>query len=452
MMLRDNDTIAAIATAPGQGSIGIVRVSGELAPVIAHRLCGRLPLPGRAVHASFTDVQGQVVDDGIVIYHRAPRSFTGEHVVELQGHGGLRAPYLVLDEVLRLGARRARPGEFSERAFLNGKMDLAQAEGIADLIASTTTQAARAALNSLAGVFSTAVHKLADAMMELRCFLEATLDFADEDIDFISREEVLRRLESLDVDLAALVAGSDQGLLLRDGLTVVLCGPPNAGKSSLLNALAGREEAIVSPTPGTTRDIVRATMDLDGLVLRFADTAGLRTTCATVEGLGIRKARDEAVRADLVLLVLEDDDGREPCAWLREQLGEDIDKRRVLVLRNKVDLSGAKAGRCPVDAGVVRVSALTGAGLADLRTGIKECAGYRENTEGQFTARRRHVEALSEAQRILRRGMDAFAVEGASELLAEDLREAHEQLGLIVGTVTNDELLGSIFATFCIGK
>ncbi len=449
----DQDTIAAISTAPGRGGIAIVRVSGPLAPVIAARLTGSsLPPPRRALRTSFLDASGQVMDDGVAIYFQAPHSFTGEDILELHGHGGHKAPHMVLDRVLQLGARRARPGEFSERAFLSGKIDLVQAEAIADLIDSSSEQAARAALRSMAGIFSARVRELADKLTKLRVFLEATLDFPDEDLDLLSTAHVLEKGRAMLVDLSALLSASNQGALLRDGLTLAMAGPPNAGKSSLLNALADQDAAIVTPIPGTTRDVIRISIQVDGLILQCADTAGLRIATDAIERLGIERTEREISTADLVLLILEDNGDEQQETWLQRlgELGCDLD--RILVVLNKIDLSGARPGPVGGVRRQVRLSALTGAGLEDLRSVIKDVAGYQENAQGTFSARRRHVEALATAKRVLESGLDGFAVHERVELLAEDLRQTHRELGVLVGEFTSEDLLGEIFSSFCIGK
>ncbi len=449
----DADTIAAVATAPGMGGIGVVRISGPAAVAIGQRLTGRRLAPRRATYAEFLDSAGCVIDAGIAIAFTAPGSFTGEDVVELQGHGGPVVLQLVLDAVLASGARLARPGEFTERAFLNGKLDLAQAEAVADLIASASGAAARGAMRSLQGAFSQAVTGVDEAVLELRVYVEAAMDFPEEDQDFLAEGRVPERVADLRGRLDGLLRDTRQGVLLRDGVAVALVGEPNVGKSSLLNRLAGEDRAIVTEVPGTTRDLIRADLTLDGLPIQIVDTAGLREASDPVEREGVRRAREQALQADLVLL-LEDDRTDAADAMLEDLLRAGLEPARMLRVRNKVDLSGASPGPSPVAAGdiaTVRVSALTGAGVTELVAAIKVRVGYvGEGTA--FTARRRHIEALQAAAAAVDRAAELLRMGAAAELVAEELREAHQALGSIVGTVTADDLLGEIFASFCIGK
>jgi tRNA modification GTPase len=459
----DTDTIAAVATAPGMGGIGVVRISGPRSFAIARAMCGRVPEPRRAQFTTFRDPGGTALDNGIVLAFRGPRSFTGEDVVELQGHGGPVVLRLVLEAALAHGARLARAGEFTERAFLNGKLDLAQAEAVADLIASASEAAARGAMRSLQGQFSDAVHAVDDSILKLRVHVEAAMDFPEDEADLLTEGQVGLRIAGIREAVECLLRETRQGIILRDGISIALIGAPNVGKSSLMNRLAGEERAIVSPVPGTTRDLVPADLVLDGLCVRLVDTAGLRETLDPVEQEGVRRARDEAQRADL-LLVLEDDRSAAPAgasalvAEIRARL-EGIDPRRVIRVLNKADLSGREAGvasAIPLDgpgtAGAeVRVSALTGAGLDALRELIKARVGYAgEGTT--FTARQRHLEALERVGAALARAGVLLPGRAAPELVAEELRAAHHALGTIVGEVSADELLGEIFATFCIGK
>jgi tRNA modification GTPase len=444
------DTIAAVATAPGRGGIGVVRVSGPAAGAIAEAVLGDCPPPRLAVHRTFRDADGQLIDDGLALYFPSPHSFTGEDVLELQGHGGPMVLDLVLARCVALGARLARPGEFSERAFLNDKLDLAQAEAIADLIDSASHAAARAAVRSLQGEFSARVHALVNGLIQLRAYVEAAIDFPDEEVDFLSDRALHDRLHQLLADLASLRAAAQQGCLLRDGLTLVIAGRPNAGKSSLLNALAGADRAIVTEVPGTTRDVLREHLQIDGLPIHVIDTAGLRETADPVERIGVERAWAEIDRADQVLLVVDDSaDITDEDRTLAERL---LQGQELTVARNKIDLTGRTAG--PVDAKVgteIAVSARTGAGLDALRAHLKELAGYREAGAGDFSARRRHLEALERAGRHLDTAAE-HARNRAGELLAEELRLCQQDLGEITGEFTSDDLLGTIFASFCIGK
>jgi tRNA modification GTPase len=447
------DTIAAIATAPGRGGIGVIRVSGPAVPTIAHALLGKLPTPRHASIAVFRDAAGGALDHGLALYFPAPESFTGEHVLELHGHGGPVVLDLVLQRALELGARPARPGEFSERAFLNGKLDLAQAEAVADLIDSASAQAARAALHSLQGVFSRRVHAIVEQLITLRMHIEAALDFPEEEIDFLADAKLFAGLETLTTTLAALQQDAHQGQLLHDGMTVVIAGPPNAGKSSLLNQLSQRDSAIVSPVAGTTRDLLREQIQIDGLPLHIIDTAGLRATRDEIEKEGVRRARAAAARADRILLVV--DDSAETDASLGGLLGEWPAGAPLTLVRNKTDLSGRSPGiaTSALRAGLaeVRLSAKSGDGLRELREHLKTCMGYQTAGEGGFSARRRHLDALHRAaeQTTLAR---YELKQRNGELAAEQLRLAQQALSEITGEFTSDDLLGRIFASFCIGK
>lgn len=441
--MSSSDTIAAIATPPGRGGIGIIRVSGPRVPDIARTLLGRLPGARHATHALFRDADGATLDDGLALYFPDKHSFTGEPVLELHGHGGPVVLDRVLAHVLSLGARPARAGEFSERAFLNGKLDLAQAEAIADLIDSASDDAARAALRSLSGEFSTLVHAVVDGVTEVRAFVEAAIDFPEEEVDFLADGDVARRVRSLIAQVDALLAEARQGALLRDGLVVVIAGAPNAGKSSLLNRLAGHDAAIVTPTPGTTRDVLREDIVISGMPVRIIDTAGLREASDAIEQEGVRRAREQITRADRVLLVVDaSDDGPTP------ELDAALADRPVTVVRNKIDLTGEASG---CEGETARVSAKTGAGLDALRDHLKTVAGWRESG-GTFSARRRHLDALARARRHLVEGLEALETRHAGELLAEELRLTQHALGEITGTVTTEDLLGEIFSSFCIGK
>lgn len=450
-MLLSEDTIAAQATPPGRGGIGIVRVSGPEAKGVAVGIIGYVPSPRRAVLRRFRDRSGQTIDSGIALYFPAPHSFTGEDVLELHGHGGQIVIDLLLERVLELGARAARPGEFSQRAFLNGKLDLLQAEAIADLIDSASVQAARSAQRTLQGQFSERIRDLAAQLIDLRVRVEAAMDFPEEEIDVLSEQHVAERLEELSRLLEETLTSARVGRLLREGLTVVIAGQPNVGKSSLLNRLSERDSAIVTNIPGTTRDLLHETIDLDGVGLHLVDTAGLRPTTDVVERQGVERAWKAVEDADIVLLMVDDrmGVGDEERAALA-QIGE---RSQVIVIRNKVDLSGASPGLWQ-DAGQVsiRISAATGAGLDRLKVQLKTMAGYQQGTEGLFLARRRHLEALQNAQSALKAARHQLALQASAEFVAEELRDAHRALGEITGEFSSEELLEQIFASFCIGK
>jgi tRNA modification GTPase len=448
---RADDTIAAVATAPGRGGIGIVRVSGPATRAIAAAILGALPPPRRASIRRFRDRDGTALDDGLALFFPAPNSFTGEDILELHGHGGPVVLDMVLARALELGARPARPGEFSERAFLNGKLDLAQAEAVADLIEAGSESAARSALRSLDGEFSRRVHALTDALVQLRMYVEASIDFPEEEIDFLADDRVASSLRSIAADLDALLAAARQGVLLHDGMTVVIAGPPNAGKSSLLNALAQTDSAIVSATPGTTRDVLRERIHIDGMPLHVIDTAGLREAVDEIETEGIRRAREQMARADRILLVVDDAapegaDVATALAYLPASLPRTL-------IRNKVDLTGLPPAVADTAHGVeIALSAKTGIGLDLLRKHLRECAGLQPTGAGTFMARRRHLDALRRAQRHLQLGAEQLRERRAGELLAEELRQAQQVLGEITGEFTSEDLLGRIFANFCIGK
>ena len=434
------DTIAAVATPSGRGGIGIVRVSGPKAPEIAIAVFGRLPEARIAMHGFFLDARGDRLDEGLALYFPSPHSYTGEAVLELQGHGGPVVTHTVLGAVIDAGARLAQPGEFTRRAFLNGKLDLAQAEAVADLIEAASREAARSALRSLGGEFSAAVHALVKQLTELRALTEAMLDFPDEDVDSLHRDDAQARLARLRAALEEVLAKSRQGSLLRSGIHVVLAGCPNVGKSSLLNRLAGEERAIVTALPGTTRDALRESIQIEGVPIVVVDTAGLRESRDEVERLGIERAHEELARADVVLLVVEADRLEVPAAPLPDGV------TRITVV-NKIDLvAGAVAGRLD---GEIRVSAKTGAGVDALRAGILEAAGWSTRGESVFLARERHMRALNAA----RGHLEAAALRQSQwEFFAEELRLAQEALGAITGRISADDLLGEIFSRFCIGK
>lgn len=434
------DTIAAVATPAGRGGIGIVRVSGPRVPEIAKALLGKLPPPRRVQHGAFRDARGEMVDEGIALYFRAPRSYTGEDVLELQGHGGPVVSQAVLGAVLDAGARLAEPGEYTRRAFLNGRLDLAQAEAVADLIDAASREAARSALRSLSGEFSEAVGALVSALTELRALTEAMLDFPEEDVDALHHADAGRRLKRVRDALDAVMAKSRQGSLLRNGIHVVLAGRPNVGKSSLLNRLAGEERAIVTAVPGTTRDAVREPIQIKGVPITLVDTAGLRDSRDEIERLGMARTRSEVDRADVVLVVLEAGRMEAPDGILP------AGSRQIRVV-NKIDLTpGAKPGKRGDE---VRVSAKTGVGLDALRAAILEAAGWQVRGESVFLARERHLRALARARAHLEAASGRIA---QWELFAEELRLAQEALGEITGQVSPDDLLGEIFSRFCIGK
>jgi tRNA modification GTPase len=447
------DTIAAIATPAGRGGIGVVRVSGPRAAELAAAVLGRVPAPRHAECRSFRAADGSALDTGLALFFPQPHSFTGEDVLELHGHGGPVVLDRLLQRLLALGARHARPGEFSERAFLNDKIDLAQAEAIADLIDSASEQAARAAVRSLAGEFSARVRALTEDVTELRVYIEAAIDFPEEEIDFLTDAEPARRCAALQSALAAVMDAARQGCLLREGIRVVIAGRPNAGKSSLLNRLAQRETAIVSEIPGTTRDVLREYIAIDGLPLHVIDTAGLRDSADPVECIGIGRAWSEIEAADRILLVT---DGTQASAAADLALLQDRPalQDRITVVHNKIDLSGQIPALHEHADGRAEVwlSAATGAGIEHLRVHLKACIGYQSAGEGVFSARRRHLDALARAGRCLAEARHQLAEARAGELAAEELRQAQQALGEITGEVTSDELLGRIFASFCIGK
>ena len=443
--MSDTDTIAAIATAAGAGGVGIVRLSGPHSLEIGESISGQVLAPRRAAYARFTDPEGTVIDDGIAVYFRAPASFTGEDVVELQAHG---SPVLLRQLVARciaLGARQATAGEFSQRAFLNGKLDLAQAEAIADLIAAGDERAARAARRSLDGVFSRRVEALMAQLLAIRVHVEAAIDFADESLDTLGGAELRNGLRAAIEALAQLRLEAERGRALRDGLHVVLVGPPNAGKSSLLNALAGSDRAIVTDIAGTTRDLLHEAIRIDGVELTLVDTAGMRVAGDPIEAEGIRRARAELARADLALVVLDARDPETGRAAVADELAQ-VPRR--LWLHNKADLLQE-----PPSLGddALAISARTGLGLAALHERLLALSGAGEAPEGAFTARARHVQALADAADQLAAAADELRLERL-ELAAEALAQAHDALGSIGGRVGADALLGHIFAAFCIGK
>jgi len=443
------ETIVAAATPPGRGAIGVVRISGPLVPQVALALLGAMPAPRSAELRRFRDAAGAAIDSGIALYFPGPHSYTGEPLLELQGHGGPVVLELLIARALALGCRRARAGEFTERAFLNGKLDLAQAEAVIDLIDAASTAGARAALRSLQGEFSERVQALVEAVTTLRAYVEAAIDFAEEEIDLLSEQGLAGRCAELDARFAALLATSRQGRLLTEGLTVVIAGRPNAGKSTLLNRLAGYEAAIVSDQPGTTRDLLRERILIDGMPLHVIDTAGLRRGGDAIEEEGMRRAHAAMAAADRVLFLVDAlaDPTAASLADLRQQLPPAIP---VTLVYNKCDLLPAPA---PADTeAAIHISAATGAGLGALRVHLKQVAGYAGAQAGTLSARARHVEALEAARAHVAMAARELQQRRAPEIVAEELRQAQRQLGLISGEVTADDLLGRIFAEFCIGK
>lgn len=450
------DTIVAQATAPGRGGVGIVRVSGPAAEQVAGIVLGKLPRVRYAEYLPFKDEQGQVLDQGIALLFKAPNSFTGEDVLELQGHGGPVIMDMLIRRILKIdGIRPARPGEFSERAFINDKLDLAQAEAIADLIEASSEQAARSAMHSLQGQFSSKIQQLVESLIRLRIYVEAAIDFPDEEIDFLSDGKVAGDLYAIMSELDDVRSEAKQGALLREGMKVVIAGRPNAGKSSLLNALAGRESAIVTEIAGTTRDVLREHIHLDGMPLHIIDTAGLRDTQDKVEQIGIERAWAEIEQADRVLFMVDGTttdavDPREIWPEFVDRLPKNIG---LTVIRNKADLTGEDLAPSQEQGhAVYRISAKTELGLPALREHLKQCMGFQGNTEGGFMARRRHLDALERAAERLLVAKEQLEVFVAGELVAEELRLAQESLSEITGEFSSDDLLGRIFSSFCIGK
>ena len=441
------DTIVAVATAPGKGGIGVVRVSGSIAALIAKRLLQKLPSPRVATLCEFRNATNEVIDKGVALYFPGPNSFTGEDVLELQGHGGPVVMDCLLTAVVQAGARLARPGEFSERAFLNGKMDLAQAEAVADLIDASTQQAALSAMRSLQGQFSEKITLLAKTLMHLRLYVEAAIDFPEEEIDFLADGRILDKIEETLVQLGELQQQAKQGQLLKEGMTVVIIGQPNAGKSSLLNCLTGHDSAIVTAIPGTTRDLVKETIQIEGMPLHIVDTAGIRHEAEEVEQEGIRRALLQQDLADRILLVI--DANKTP---LMTQVEEDVLKQfshKTTVIINKIDMTNTQPGERD---NKVYLSAKKGDGIIDLKNHLKNCMGYQAQESGTFTARRRHLTALRVTRDCCEKAKEQLITYKAGELVAAELKMAQDALGEIVGRVTTDDLLGEIFANFCIGK
>lgn len=447
--MSENDTIAAIATPPGQGGVGIVRVSGKQARDIAAQLLAKKILPRYAHYTAFLDENDEAIDNGIALFFENPHSFTGEDVLELQAHGGPVVLDIILRRVLSLGARAARAGEFSERAFLNDKIDLAQAEAIADLIAAESHEAARAAMHSLNGEFSAEINQLVEQLTQLRIHVEAALDFPEEEIDFLADKIIETKLKTITEKLQQVKSSAQQGRLLKEGMTVVIAGKPNAGKSSLLNQLAGQETAIVTDIPGTTRDVLREHIQLDGLPLHIIDTAGLRESDDVVEQEGIRRALQEIEKADRLLYVMDSDSAEEKAEVIRNY----SEKLGVTFIQNKIDekqLAACIKERADNNVEIY-LSAKTGAGIDLLKQHLKKCMGFENRVEGKYMARRRHLEAIEAAGINLESaGLHLHYKQG--ELVAEELAQAQNQLAGITGEFSSDDLLGRIFSDFCIGK
>lgn len=452
-MQSDLDTICAQTTPPGRGGVGIIRLSGPQALAYGQQLSHNQSQIRHAHYGPFLDTHGAQIDAGISLYFKGPDSFTGEDVFEFQGHGGQIVMDLLQRELILLGARIARPGEFSERAFLNDKMDLAQAESIADLIDASSEQAARNALRSLQGVFSSQINTLVENIIYLRLYVEAAIDFPEEEIDFLADGKVANLLAKAQSDLDQLLERAQQGSLLQEGMQVVIAGAPNAGKSSLLNALAGQDRAIVTDIAGTTRDILKESINIDGLPLHIIDTAGLRNSPDKVEQIGIERAIEAISQADQVLLLQEAQDHCSPKEHWQTLMGVQPMPSQLTLVRNKIDLSEGLPQLTQVD-GVdcIYLSAKDGQGLDLLRRQLKQVVGYQTTLEGGFSARRRHIDALQRCRVLLQEGSSQLAYSQAGELLAEDLRLAQECLNEITGSFTSDDLLGRIFGSFCIGK
>lgn len=460
------DTVCAIATAPGRSGVGIVRISGPHSLAIGEQILGFSPTVRHAHFCDFLDSSKQTIDQGIALFFSAPNSFTGEDVLELQGHGGMQVLREVQSRAVQLGARLANPGEFSERAFLNNKIDLLQAEAIADLIESNSKQAAKSALRTLKGEFSNKIKILQHKLVEARVHIEATIDFSDEDIDFVNDNKVKESLKSILESLRATLAQAKQGALLKEGINVVIAGKPNAGKSSLLNALSGLDSAIVTDIPGTTRDLLSEEINIDGLPVHIIDTAGIRLSDDVVEQEGLRRAQLAMEQADLLLLIVDKNENEQdvekllaPLVLLTDKSISETDYlNNSAIVYNKIDLVHTeKAGLSTIDyfdysIPSISLSAKENIGIEFLKDYIKEAIGFNTNEEGVFIARERHLKALSNAEELLTSALDHLATHVSLELIAEDLRFAQVQLGVITGEFTSDDLLGEIFSNFCVGK
>ena len=448
------ETIVAQVTPSGRGGIGVVRVSGRQTKAIAKKMLGCLPKPRYATFAKFK-YQQSVIDEGIAIYFPEPHSFTGEDILELHGHGSPVVIDCLLKSILKEGARLARPGEFSERAFLNNKIDLAQAEAIADLINATSEQAARSAVRSLQGEFSNHIHELVTALIKLRTHIEAAIDFPEEEIDFLEDESIKVKLKNLLRQVKAIKKTAKQGVLLRDGITVVIAGEPNVGKSSLLNLLSGQEIAIVTDIAGTTRDILRESIHIDGMPIHILDTAGLRTTEDVIEKEGVNRTKKVVGKADLILLMLDSSrpSKEEDFDKTIKQLFSDCEKQiPLIIIENKIDLTGEKPLEENTDYIRIKISVKTGAGIDLLKFRLKEIVGFKTTNENDFIARRRHCDSITRARFFLKKADEQLSKQKAGELVAEYLRQAQNTLSEITGEFTVDDLLGKIFSEFCVGK
>ena len=447
----NTDTIAAIATPPGKGGVGVIRISGQAALSIVQQITSKTPKPRLATYSHFNSDDGMLIDSGLVLYFKAPNSFTGEEVIELQGHGGPVVQDLLLQQIIRYGARQAQPGEFSERAFLNDKIDLTQAEAIADLIDSTTAQAAKGAMRSLQGDFSKQVHQLLEQLIHLRMYVEAAIDFPEEDIDFLADQKIIDSIEQLQTKIQQTLDQANQGVILRSGVNIVLAGKPNAGKSSLLNALSGYAAAIVTDVPGTTRDTVKEVIDIDGLPVHITDTAGLRNSDDAVEKIGIQRAQQAIQQADHIIYLLDAEEQQQisPVDFFAQQGINNVPSQKVSVVINKIDLLDNKA---PISKEGITVSATRGDGIQALKDHLKQVAGFNIDSESTFTARRRHITALETAQVAVDTGFKQLQAHQAGELLAAELLQAQNALNEITGAFSADDLLGEIFRGFCIGK
>lgn len=466
----ETDTICAIATAPGRSGVGIIRISGPRVLAIAETVLGFIPTARHAHFCNFLDADSQTIDQGIALYFSSPNSFTGEDVLELQGHGGMYVLKDLLDRVASIGARLANPGEFSERAFLNNKIDLLQAEAIADLIESNSTQAAKSAMRTLKGKFSRKVHTLLEQLIEARVHIEATIDFSDEDIDFVSDNKVGESLHTVHASIQETLVQAKQGALLKEGVNVVIAGKPNAGKSSLLNALSGSETAIVTDIPGTTRDLLTEEINIDGLPVHIIDTAGIRVSEDLVEQEGLRRAQIAIEQADQILLIVDRSlavEGVEenvekllaPLVLLTDESIKELNYlKNTTIVYNKIDLlNNVEHGITSIDyldysLPVISLSAKENIGIDSLRNYLKEIVGYSATEEGAFIARERHLTALSNANKLIESALEQLKSQSSLELIAEDLRFAQSQLGAITGKFTSDDLLGEIFSNFCVGK
>ncbi len=452
MSHSDTDTIVALATPAGRGGVGIVRVSGPLVEEICQAVLGKTIPSREALFLEFLAKDESLIDQGLAIRFKGPNSYTGEDVLELQGHGGPHIMDMLIETIIGHGARLARPGEFTERAFLNDKIDLVQAEAVADLIDAGSREAAKCAAQSLSGAFSRYIHELTEYLIQLRIFVEAAIDFPEEEIDFLADERISTQLSSLLDQVNETLASAQQGAILRDGIHAVIVGKPNAGKSSLLNALAGQETAIVTHIEGTTRDVLKEQIQLDGIPIHVTDTAGIRQSDDEVEKIGIERAKQEITQADLILLVV--DQQSSDTSELNDNWPDQIDRPDVpvILIRNKIDLTDQAPSIEETDQGFkIRLSAKFGQGIDELKQTMKQIVGYQDKQEGQFIARRRHIQALTSCLSHLELGQQQLEIK-AGELLAEELRLAQQQLNEITGEFTSDDLLGRIFSSFCIGK